>query len=193
VSGPWALGCKETETEWKMEVEGDVCYVAFKGSTSLMDWKQNFSILPKLIRPYKSSEFRWYVSSGIFDKFNSVAFDIKKLIDDLKPKRIEVYGFSQGGAVAKLCCEWLWFNYKDIAIEVHTYNAQKVIWFWNKHKLNNRFEKLNCHIIRRDIVWRVPFWWLLYLNVGKLIKYGKFGISFPWNWKKTHMSFKEYV
>jgi len=189
VSGPWDKGCKETETEWKMEVEGDVCYVAFKGSTSSLDWKQNFSFW---VKPYKGQESLWFAHAGFVKKWKSIRDEVYNTVLSNDIKIIEIYGFSQGGAIATLCHEDFIFNKKDVLVNTFVYGAPRVIWVFNYRKIKERFMNLNRMEFTSDIVTKVPPVFMGYIHVGERIKKKHKLLMFFWNFKKIHMSYKDF-
>ena len=194
VSGPWTEKNEATDTEWKWKVEGKTLYLAFKGSTSKLDWKQNFMFWIAAVRQaYKKQPVKWFAHAGFMEKWKSVQGDVLEKILSEDIDRVVVSGFSQGGAVAILCHEDLWFKDDPWSVSTVTWGAPRVVWFWNWKKIAVRFKAVIMYRIRRDVVPKEPPKLFGYVDVGEVVPLGDPGISFPWQWEKIHMSYKGYM
>ena len=184
-SGPW-IENKETDTEYKYEVDGNTLYIAFKGSTGREDWKQNFSFW---IRPYKNMPVKWFAHAGFVRKWKSIEDDILSIIEKEQPDNVYIYGFSQGGAIAVLAHEAVIFNYPLLDGLTLTWGAPRVVWAWNYNKIYDRFYGVIRLEKTWDIVPKLPPWIFGYKHVGVGIKMGHLIRSDMFNFKKNHMSY----
>ena len=181
--GPWIKN-KETDTEWNWKAEWGALYIAFKGSTSDMDWKQNLSFW---IRPYKRMPVTWFAHSGFVTKWRSVEEEVLQLVTKFPDLPVKVYGFSQGGAVATLAHEAIRFHFPNKLILTLTWGAPRSVWFWNYWKIKDRFKGVFNKQKRQDIVPKLPPWWFGYLHVNRVKKIGRWWPTL--RFKKVHMSY----
>ena len=185
---------KETDTEYRLDIdyENKTVIVSFQGSGSKIDWRQNFTFYKK---PYKHMKHLFFVHAGLFNKYSSVKDEIwSKIIPVLNPDwKIRIYGFSQGGTLASFMHEDAKYRLPELDVEGWAFAPAKGFTFWNRKYLKKRFEGLNVVINRRDIVPKLPFWFQGFIHYGHVNKIGKRGISFPWNWYKEHMGYKELI
>ena len=192
VSGPWTEKNEQTDTEWKWKLEDGILFLAFKGSTSRMDWLQNFSFW---IRPYRKQPILWFAHAGFVRKWKSVREDVFRLIEQMQDQFVMVSasGFSQGGAVAILCHEDLKFRSISKIVCSTTYGAPRVVWFWNRWKIHPRFLGIDRYEIKSDVVPKLPPGWMGYRRVGGCLLLGERTFSWPWEWETIHMSYRKYL
>lgn len=186
MSGPWITN-EETDTQYKYLQDGDTLYIAFQGSVSREDWRQNFSFW---IQPYRDMPVRWFVHAGFIKKWKNVEDDILGIVEEKQSKNVYMYGFSQGGAIAVLAHESIIFNYPSIK-EVYTltWGAPRVIWAWNYNKIKDRFSGITRLEKTWDIIPKLPPWIFGYKHVGVGIKMGHLIRHDMFNFKKNHMSY----
>lgn len=182
-SGPWIEG--GMDTEYKYKIEKSTLHITFKGSTSRLDWRQNLRFW---IRPYKNMPVTWFAHSGFVSKWKAVEDEILSLItDDIK--RVNLYGFSQGGAVAILAHESISFNFPDKYLLTSTFGSPRVVWVWNYRKIKGRFAGVINYQVRQDIIPNLPPFWIGYLHVNSKIKINKW--RYFLRFYKAHMSYFE--
>ena len=179
VNGPWIRNSR-TDTEYKIEVDKYV-RVAFKGSTSKMDWRQNFKFWKA---PYKNMMDKWYAHAGFVEKWKSIEDQVMaELVKTEGP--IRVYGFSQGGAIAVLAHECIRYHMPDRLIVTKTWGAPRVVAFGGRIK--SRFEGIVQIQHKGDIIPHLPPWLFGYSHVGVQEKVG----NFSFNFKQNHMSYSD--
>lgn len=167
VSQPFDNVNTSTDTEWNMEIIDNVLYLKFQESKSVMDWKQNFDFLKT---PYKKMPKSFRVHRGFFYKYKSVSnvimSKIKTFYKNYKVEKIEIFGYSQGGALAILAHEDIWFHYPKLRNKIFTtvFAAPRVVSFFAPFE---RWENVTRVVNSNDVVPRLPFFWLGYKHVGK--------------------------
>lgn len=181
IDGPWIEGDKDTEWKWKIEKEA--LHIAFKGSTSRLDWLQNFRFW---VRPYKKMPVTWYAHSGLVSKWKAIEDDVLKLVTS-KNLPVKLSGFSQGGGVAILANESIRYHCPNLMTLTMTYGAPRVVWFWNLGKIKHRFLGVMNWQNRQDIVPHLPPWLFGYRHVNKIKRIGKWRPTL--RFKKAHMSY----
>lgn len=148
----------KTDTEYFFRKVGKIGYLSFQGSTSKLDWKQNFDFLQV---PYKRMPKKFRVHRGLLKKYKSVRDDIFKLIEGIES--LKVSGFSQGGALATLLHEDVAFNKPEILLKTVVFSTPRVFsWFTPK----DRFTNLVRVEIGFDIIPGLPFFIFGYKHVG---------------------------
>jgi triacylglycerol lipase len=185
IHGPWRTE-KTTDTQWKIDTKGDTLYIAFQGSVSKLDWKQNFRFWTK---PYKQQDFKWYAHSGFTEKWKAIEDKILTIVKSENPNNIVVFGFSQGAGIAVLCHESIWYNFPYLRKNLFTLTCggPRVIWAWNKKKLDIRFTNLVRVVSTGDLVTKIPPVIFGYFHVGESITLKRI---YPWyQFQKNHMSY----
>jgi len=183
----WNECCKETDTEWHWHLEPDgSLFVEFEGSTSRLDWKQNFNLFK---RPYKDMPRTWYAHRGFVAKWHSVRDRFWQIISEAVPTYIYITGYSQGGALALLAHEDVVFNAPEIPVMGVSLGGPRVVG-WRAPR--DRWE--NFIRVRKgwDIVPLLPPWWMGYAHVGKREHVGRF-----WFWPlmsiKDHLDYPYHI
>lgn len=166
MSGPW-ITKGETDTQYKYFQDKNTLYIAFQGSISKEDWRQNFSFW---VQPYRDMPVRWFAHAGFVEKWKSVEDEILSLAE--KSENICVSGFSQGGAIAVLAHESIRFHDLNKSVQTVTWGCPRVVWCWNLHRISHRFEGITRHERFWDIVTHVPPALFGYLHVGKRLTQG---------------------
>ena len=185
-SGPWITE-ESTCTQWKYEVIRGVMYIAFEGSNSAMDWRQNFSFW---VKPYKRMPYVWFAHAGFVEKWKSVEGAIFELCKSARYTNIVVAGFSQGAAIAQLCHESLRFHFLA-PVETFAFASPRVVWFWNLWNIGCRFRHVHNFRRRWDIICHLPPWLFGYFHVGESVKIGSRWPSFKI--VKNHMTYEDVL
>ena len=160
--------CLDTDTEVAVQEKDGYLLLSFMGSGSKLDWKQNFSFWKV---PYKDMKKRFFVHAGFMKKFKSVLDALVPYIE--KHSDVQVAGFSQGGALAILMHEDIWFHYPEKKLHTVTFGAPRVFASWGYRALLPRFQNILHVINKNDIVPAVPFCWMFYRRVGRVQKLGR--------------------
>lgn len=156
------------DTQFRIIESEDEYIIAFRGSNSQADWKNNFNF-PKT--PYKNMHTKFYVHRGflkVWKLVNDYFLDLVKDVD----KPITIVGHSYGGAVATLCMEDLYFNYpnKRSTLRLVAFGSPRLIGFFNFKKIKERWENSTCYTNPFDLVSKVPFIFMGFRHVKKLEK-----------------------
>lgn len=156
------------DTQWHVDVleEGEVLRFIFRKSTKPADWRDNFKfwfVQPK--RPYDDMPYTFRAHKGFTERYKHVRSQVHDYIKEHQPKRVEVFGYSLGGAIATLCHEDLKFHQDELEIkEIETYTfASPRVFSWGIPK--ERFEGLHRIYLFVDLVSFVPFVWMLFRHV----------------------------
>ncbi len=167
----WTHKNKDTSTEYNIYEDDKVLRISFRGSTSDMDWKQNFMIWKK---PYKHMKKLFFVHAGFLKKYKSVRDDIMPRIVDARyaGKHIEIRGYSQGAALAILCHEDVLFFCQYLA-QTSVFGCPRVFSIFNGKVLTSRMFNVVRYQNGNDAVTKIPFLWMLYRHYGKSINIGK--------------------
>lgn len=159
----------ENDGSYAYERIGNTLYLYFECSNGIKDWKNNLDFPAKV---YKGL----FVHRGFLRVWNSIVPHIKELILDTSLDKIVITGYSHGGAIACLCCEYVWYNRPDLraSIEAYGFGAPRVAWGFLGNK-RHRWD--NFYVIRNinDIVTHLPPVIFGYRHVGTLIKIGEHG------------------
>jgi len=193
VSGPWTGVDIKTDTEWKSGYDSNVLYLSFKGSTSKIDWRQNFNFTPKR---FDTGELKLWVHRGILKKWKAVADKVIATVASSSSDVVWVSGFSQGAGVAILCYLKLRALYPEKEIRLESFCSLRVLWLcfiFEIRRIRHIFGNVHRHVIYGDVVPHVPPKLFGFVDVGRVTYYGKRRLSFPWQWEKIHMSLKEYL
>ena len=186
-----------TDTEYRLNVDhkAQTIILSFQGSSKFIkdnklaiDWRDNFKFW---VKPYKNMKHTFFVHRGLLEKYQSVRDEIWEVVKDLKHYKMIIVGFSQGGGLTLYAHEDYWF--KGFNPESYPFAAPMVFTFWNRKILKERFKK--CHTVfnRRDIVPNLPGLIFGFIKYGYKIPLGKWKPTFPWQWYKEHMGYKELI
>ena len=208
-----AMNCKSitestTDTQYRLDInhEDKIIIVSIQGSVSFQDWIQNFNFIKeivlkfnngKLSKPFKS----WFfMHAGFKEKYFSIKDNLHKNIDPLLTQgyKLNVFGFSQGASLTVATHEDFWYyldenNLDQDLLHSYAFAPARVFSMWGFWFLKKRFGNLTLIISRRDIVPKVPLVIMGFLHYGKKHKLGKWRPTFPWQWYKEHMSYKEQL
>jgi hypothetical protein len=145
----------ETDAEWgwQYENEGKTLLLNFQGSVSHLDWRQNFDFLAA---PYKEMEKKFRVHRGFLNKWKSIRDHVQTKVTP-EVEKVVILGFSQGGALAVLCHEDVWFQHERLrdSIETYAYGTPRVF-SWATPK--ERFKGLHYIQYGGDMVCGVAPW-----------------------------------
>ncbi len=161
-----------TDTEYSIYEDDKVIRVAFQGSTSKLDWLQNFRFFKK---PYRNMPSLFLVHSGFISKYKSVHKDIIPKIKDavmLHGKTVEIRGYSQGSALALLLHEDVVFHI-GVHADTTVFGCPRVFSFMNHKELDLRMTGVLRVQNNNDIITKIPFIFLLFRHYGKHKNIGK--------------------
>jgi len=165
----WAFGTKtfkevdkETDTQWGWEIQEDTLYLKFQGSVSRLDWRQNLDFLAT---PYKDMKPKFKVHRGFLGKWKAIQENVQSKITK-EINKVIIVGFSQGGALALLAHEDIWFNHEQLreSLETYAFGTPRVF-SWLAPR--DRFENVTYIQYKGDMVCGVPPWFFGYKHMSK--------------------------
>jgi predicted lipase len=172
---PFRCVGKETDTQWDWERKGDKLILRVEETKSKKDWFFNFWFLKK---PYKDMDHPYRVHIGFLLKWKNIQEDVMKLITP-DVNQVEVYGFSQGAAIATLIHEDIWYNFprlRENGLNSWVFGCPRVV-SWNAPTI--RWKTLTRVSNSNDMVTKVPFFWMGFKHVqGEKIHVGKRSLPF---------------
>lgn len=154
---------EDTSTLIHKRENGEVV-IAFYGSDSVADWKNNFHFWKKA---YKDCEIPFTAHSGFLKCWKLIRDEVERQVKELNPSSITVTGHSYGGAIAVLCMEDMKYCFPDIEIQMVTFGAPRVIGWLNWKKIKGRWENSRQFRDGADFVTNVPFFLWLFHHVVK--------------------------
>lgn len=159
------------DTQYLIRETDDEYIIAFYGSNSDADWKNNFNFFKK---PYKNMEIPFHIHRGYLKTWKLINDYFINLVKDIK-KPITIVGHSYGGAIATLCMEDIWFNYpeKRADLKLVTFGAPRVIGWYNYNKIKERWVNSTMYSNTFDLVSHVPFFFMGFRHVKKRTVVGK--------------------
>jgi predicted lipase len=159
------------DTQYLIHETEDEYIIAFYGSNSDADWKNNFNFFKK---PYKNMQVPFHVHRGFLKAWKLINDYFITAVKDVS-KPITIVGHSYGGAIATLCMEDIWFNYpeKRVDLKLVTFGAPRVIGWYNYRKIEERWANATLYSNTFDSVSHVPFFLMGFRHVKKLTVVGK--------------------
>jgi len=183
IYGPWNHTHNETETEWGHIIQENTLFLFFQGSTSPLDWKQNFKAYQV---PYRDMPHNFTVHEGFLLKWKAIKDTVLSYItDDIQ--NIVISGYSQGAAIATIAHEYIWYNYSR-SLKTYTFGSPRVFDF---RVPQERFKNLLRVTHANDIVTKMPFAWMFYTHVGEHRHVGK--MSWPFIMSVKDHDYNEYA
>lgn len=177
---------KNTDTEYHISIlSEDTLLISFQDSRTTKDWFYNFNFFAK---PYHNMKNLFFIHRGFLKKYKAVQQRIHKTIEEFKPKKLLLRGYSLGGALAQICHEDMWFNYPEINLETVVFGSPQPFSWFNAHVLKDRLKNVIRVESEKDIVTYLPSMFLGFWSYGKKIRIGKKAlIGFP----SGHYIYKE--
>ena len=161
----------ETDTQWDYTVDGNNLVLRFDETRSKRDWLDNFDFLRV---PYRNMKPRFRVHRGFLRKYKSIRSEIHAVITDNNIQRVQIYGFSQGGALATLAHEDIWFHFENLRegaenLTTYVFGSPRVVsWFAPAQRWHHLFRIENGN----DPVTKIPFPFFGYKHVGTPLHFG---------------------
>jgi hypothetical protein len=167
LGGPWKTA--GIDTQYKIiEGENEIT-LAFEGSSSFQDWRDNFAIP---VRPYRAMPIGWLAHGGFVRAWKRAEDQISsELRAVIQSRRLRITGYSHGSALAILAHEY--FTFHGFRPETIAFASPRVLWLPPK-RIKERFKKLTLVMCRGDIVTHLPPQLLGYRSIGNTIRIG------PW-------------
>ena len=158
----------EKNGSFALQREGDTLYILFEKSNGRSDWRNNLLFFPK------RTESDLYCHKGFFTVWNSILPYIENDICDKEIKRINVIGYSHGGAIATICYEYLYRKRIDIRSKIFSYAfGSPRVYFGDKKHETEKWGNHTVIINGNDIVTYLPPSVFFYKHVGKILQIGE--------------------
>jgi len=145
-------------------------YIYFEHSNGSTDWKNNLDFPARC-----NGSFCYH--RGFLKVWNSIKERILEHIKNPEFKEIHIIGYSHGAALAVLCYEIAYRERADIRSSLFGYGfgCPRVLWGFGRKRAKKIWS--NFSVIRNinDIVTHLPFAFLGYYHIGKMLKIGKKG------------------
>jgi triacylglycerol lipase len=171
ISGPFQYENKETDTEWGFEIIGKDLVLTFQGSTSQIDWIQNFSF-----RKTRSPSGSYRGHRGFIEKYKSIREHVQRVIDGIlesfRIEKIYVLGYSQGAAVAVVAAEDIPTMFPRFRNTVYGFGFGTPRVISSLTSDTSPWKYFVCFQNNNDIVTKVPFRWMFYQGVGLIMQIG---------------------
>ena len=94
-------------------------------------------------------------------------------IMDPTVKKIDIIGYSHGGAIAQLCYEYVKFNRPDVEVLGVGFGSPRVLWGFAKKSVTDRFKGFVIVRNGHDLVTHLPPVLFGFRHVVKVTKIGK--------------------
>lgn len=157
----------ENDASYFIERNGDKLEIYFEWSNGKTDWMNNFDFPAK---PYRDMKDSWYCHRGFLKVWKSIEPYVEEYIFDLSINKVEIVGYSHGGAIAQLCYEYVRFHRPDIDVRGWGFGAPRVVWGRVGSIVRKRFEGFVTVINANDIVTKLPPKWLGYRHIGSTLQ-----------------------
>lgn len=160
----------ENDGSYYVAFNGDRLDLYFEWSNGKLDWRHNFLFPAK---PYRDMKDKWYCHRGFLKVWKSIEPYISEYILDPDVKRIEIVGYSHGGAIAQMCYEYVKFNRPDVEVIGIGYGAPRVFWGVCRRAVKERFKGFTVVRNGHDIVTRLPPVLFGFHHVCDVVRIGK--------------------
>lgn len=160
----------ENDGSFAVKREGGKLTLYFEHSNGCMDWWNNFDFPAK---PYRDMKNLWFCHRGFLKVWKSIEPYIASDILDPSVWRIDIIGYSHGGAIAQLCYEYVKYNRPDVYVTGVGFGSPRVLWGFAQKPVKKRFEGFILVRNGNDIVTHLPPRFLGFRDVGIILKYGK--------------------
>ena len=149
---------------------GKTLTLFFEKSNGLKDWWNNFNFPGK---PYRKMQNLWFCHRGFLKVWKSIEPYIASEITDSNVKKIDIIGYSHGGAIAQLCYEYVKFNRPDVEVTGVGFGAPRVLWGFAKKAVKERFDGFEVIRNGNDLITHLPPAFLGYRHACKVVKVGE--------------------
>ena len=166
----------EDAASYCLERDGGTVNVYFQWSNGKVDWKNNFDFPAK---PYREMEDAWYCHRGFLRVWKAIEPYIACELCSISTNKINIVGYSHGGAIAQLCYEYVAFNRPDIFEAGNLtgvgFGAPRVVWGNPNSKVRSRFDGFIIVRNGRDIVTHMPPRFFGFTDICEIMQIGEAG------------------
>lgn len=160
----------ENEGDFAVKRKGTTLSIFFEWSDGATDWKNNFCFPAK---PYRDMKNLWFCHRGFLKVWKSIEPYLADKISNPNVKKIDIVGYSHGGAIAQLCYEYVKFNRQDVEVTGVGFGSPRVYWGFASKAIKKRFEGFVIVRNGNDIVTHLPPVIFGFRHLGKVLKVGK--------------------
>lgn len=160
----------ENEGDFAVVRNGEALTIFFEWSDGRTDWINNFTFPAK---PYRDMKNLWFCHRGFLKVWKAIEPHVSGYILDKDVKKIDIVGYSHGGAVAQLCYEYVKFNRPDVKATGVGFGAPRVFWGIAKKAVRERFKGFVVVRNGHDLITHLPPVLFGFRHVGEIKKIGK--------------------
>lgn len=159
--------------DFAVKREGDKLKIFFEWSDGREDWRNNFRFLAIPCKPYKNMPLVWFCHRGFLKVWKSIEPHLKSHIMNLDVAKIEIVGYSHGGAIALLCYEYCKYNRPDCEIEGAGFGAPRVFWGIVPDVVKERCKSFKVVRYGKDLVTHVPPAVFGFRHISEVVEIGE--------------------
>ena len=160
----------ENDGSYAIQKNGDKLTLLFEWSNGKEDWKNNFDFP---VKPYRKMKNLWFCHRGFLKVWKSIEPNIAEAVADMTIHKIDIIGYSHGGAIAQLCYEYVKFNRPDVEVAGYGFGSPRVLWGFAKKAVKERFKGFKVIRNGNDLVTHLPPVLLGFHHVCEIVKIGK--------------------
>lgn len=160
----------ENNGSYAIVQDGDTLTLFFEKSNGIVDWWHNFNFPAK---PYRKMPDVWFCHRGFLKVWKSIEPYIARDIHNPSIKKIDIIGYSHGGAIAQLCYEYVKYNRPDVEVAGVGFGAPRVLWGYACERVLDRFRGFQVIRNGNDLITHLPPMFLGFRHACKIIKIGQ--------------------
>lgn len=160
----------ENDGSYAVKRMGETLIIYFEHSNGCLDWWNNFDFPAK---PYRAMKGLWFCHRGFLKVWKSIEPYIAYDILDHTITKIDIIGYSHGGAIAQLCYEYVKYNRPDVEVTGVGFGSPRVLWGFAQKSVMERFAGFVIVRNGKDIVTYLPPCILGFRHIGTVLKIGK--------------------
>lgn len=143
----------ENDGSFAVQRSGEKLTLLFEWSNGKTDWRNNFDFPAK---PYRDMKNLWFCHRGFLKVWKSIEPHIASEIFDLSVSKIDIVGYSHGGAIAQLCFEYVKFNRPDVEVTGYGFGSPRVLWGFARKAVKERFKGFKVIRNGKDLITHLP-------------------------------------
>lgn len=160
----------ENDGSYSVQRSGDKLTLLFEWSNGKTDWRNNFDFPAK---PYRGMKDLWFCHRGFLKVWKSIEPHLKDQIFDLTVSKIDIVGYSHGGAIAQLCYEYVKFNRPDVELTGYGFGSPRVLWGLASKRVKSRFKGFKVIRNGNDLITHLPPVLLGFRHVCEVVEIGQ--------------------
>lgn len=163
----------EESASFFVEKDAGTLRILFEESRGKKDWINNFRFLAIPTKPYKDMKDVWFAHRGFHRVWKVIELRLMPHISDPSVERIEIAGYSHGGALALLCFEYCKYHRPDVVVTGVGFGAPRVVWGPVPKTIKERLADFRVIRNGNDLVTHLPPLAFGYRQTGTVEKVGK--------------------